>query len=93
MFIPEYTPALLAHALKKTLEKIKSDTFSKDYSKEKIQWIKDTSDAIVDVIEMQLNKFNKKNPKGTIMSNDIVSALETTLQRFLKAIKQENKKT
>lgn len=91
MFKPEYTAAQLANALSRTLNSLKVKEVPK-HPPEQIQWIKSTSDAIIDTIELEIIKFKKTNPKYTVMGNDIVSSLQTTLTRFLDALKGSNKK-
>ena len=92
MFKPEYTPAQLANALSRTLNSLKVKTEAPKIPPEQIQWIKSTSDALIDTIELEIIKFKKTNPKYTVMGNDIISSLQTTLTRFLDALKGSNKK-
>lgn len=84
---PGFSPLQLGYAIHKLIAKQKEEIAKKAKKPDiKMEWIRITSNAIVDTIEREMKKFNNLHPNNQISSNDLLSTLQTTLNRFLKAI-------
>lgn len=91
MIKPSLTPSQLGHVLSKTLEFQKKKINENKYPTVKVEWIKKTSDALIDTLEIETKAYNKLNLDNKVGSNDLINAIKTTLNRMLKAIGAKKK--
>ncbi len=92
MMKPKYSPVQLGMALSKTVSQHRKELEKPIYPTKKIDWIKNTCDEIINLLEREVNTFNADNPGEELGGNDVVSAAQTTLNRLLKAMGMKAKK-
>ncbi len=86
MLKSKYTPVQLGIALSKTVTKHKKELERPPYPEKKIDWIKETANKIIDLLEVEAKFFNSHNIGEELKANDLVSVAQTVLNRILKAI-------
>lgn len=86
-----YTKSQLGFLLHRTIE-FQHQEFNKPKPNVKAEWLKKTSAAILETLEVETKKFNYLNPENTINAKDLISALQVTLHRILKAMEKYNGK-
>lgn len=91
VFYPNYSHAQLGHILNKTIEFQRNRKKAALPPNPKIEWIKKTSDVLIDVLEEETINFNRANPNNKIGSNELVTSLQTTLSRILTALGMKKK--
>ena len=81
-----YTPVQLGMALSKTILKHKRALEKPIYPEKRGDWIKETVNKIIDLLEHETKIFNAINPDSNLKANDLISVIQTTLNRLLKAM-------
>lgn len=84
-----YTPAQIGLALHHTISRIKKDLEKPVYPESKLAWIKETSEKILSLLEGELKRYNKNHYYEPLKVVDVISSLQTALNKLLKAISQE----
>jgi hypothetical protein len=52
----------------------------------KHEWIRATGTKVIELIEKEVKVFNEANPDLKLNSNDVIGAINTVLNRLLKAM-------
>jgi hypothetical protein len=86
MLKSKYSPVQLGMALSKTILNHKRALEKPQYPEKKIDWIKVTTNKIIDLLEQETKSFNETNPNEQLKSKDLISVAQTTLNRLLKAM-------
>lgn len=86
MLKSKYSPVQLGMALSKTIFKHKKELETPPYPEKKIDWIKATTDKMIDLLEQETKAFNTINGEQPLKANDLISVAQTTLNRLLKAM-------
>jgi len=82
----------LSIAFDRFIKKVKAGELpNKEPSKDHERWVKQTSDRLIDFLEIEIRNFNENNQNNKIMAKSLVDALKMTLTRFNSVLK--NKKS
>ena len=86
MLASKYSPVQLGVALSRTVTKYRKELEKPPYPEKKVDWIVDTTNKMIDLMEKETKIFNLNNPDQELKGNDLVSVAQTMLNRLLKAL-------
>lgn len=83
---PEYSKIQIGYALNHAVKSYQEALKKLDYPENKVQWIRQTALAIIELLEKETKEFNSKNTNNPILNNDLVSTTQTALNLILKTM-------
>jgi hypothetical protein len=91
MFKPLVSTAQLAIMLEKVIKAFRLKSKKPTYSPAKLLWIKEVSAKIYNLLEQETKKYNEHSD-DRLLARDIISAVQTVLNKLLKLIENHSNK-